>query len=68
MLSQSEELAHRLRGSVHYHQGGSMAVWRQTWYWRSREFYIFILRQPGGDWLLQAARMRVSSTLCGAYI
>jgi hypothetical protein len=35
-------LAYRLRGSVQYHQGGNMATFRQTWYRRSWEFYIFI--------------------------
>jgi hypothetical protein len=33
-------LAYRFRGSVHYHQGGSMAVSRQAWRRRSWEFYL----------------------------
>jgi hypothetical protein len=35
-------LAHRFRGSVHYHQGRNMVASRQTWYRRSRGFNIFI--------------------------
>jgi hypothetical protein len=42
---------YRFRGSVHYHQGGSMAVSRQAWYRRSREFYVFIQRLLVEDWL-----------------
>jgi hypothetical protein len=38
------ELAYRFRGSVHYHQGGSMAVSRQAWHRQSWEFYDFIQR------------------------
>jgi hypothetical protein len=37
-------LPNRFRGSVHYHQGGSMAVSRQAWHRRSWEFYVFIQR------------------------
>ena len=37
-------LAYRFRGSVHYHQGGNMAVFRQAWHKQSWEFYIFIQR------------------------
>ena len=33
-------LAYRFRGSVHYHQGGSMAVSRQAWHRRSWEFCL----------------------------
>jgi hypothetical protein len=39
---------------------GSMAACRQTWCWKSREFYILIWRQPGEDCLPLAARRRVS--------
>jgi hypothetical protein len=45
---------------------GSMAPCRQIVLEHPREFYILILRQPGGDSLLQAARRRVSSALGGA--
>jgi hypothetical protein len=43
-------LAYRFRGSVHYHQGGSMAVSRQAWRRRSREFFVFIQRLLVEDW------------------
>ena len=52
------ELAYNFRGSVHYFQSGSMAVSRQAWEWKSREFYILIQRQPGEDYLLQADKRR----------
>jgi hypothetical protein len=42
--------AYRLRGSVHYHQGGSMAASRQAWHRQSWEFYVFIQRQLVEDW------------------
>jgi hypothetical protein len=44
-------LAYRFRGSVHYHQGGSMAVSRQAWCRQSWEFYVFIQRLLVEDWL-----------------
>jgi hypothetical protein len=44
-------LAYRFRSSVHYHQGGSMAVSRQAWHTQSWEFYIFIQRLLVEDWL-----------------
>jgi len=44
-------LAYRVRESVHYHQGRSMAVSRQAWGWRNREFCIFIRRLLVEDWL-----------------
>jgi hypothetical protein len=37
-------LAYRFRGSIHYHQGGSMAASRQAWCRRSWGFIIFIWR------------------------
>jgi hypothetical protein len=42
---------------------GSMAVFRQTWCWRSQEFYILIPGQPEGHCLPQAAWRRVWITL-----
>jgi hypothetical protein len=42
-------LAYRFRGSVHHHQGGSMAASR--WCRRGREFNILFRRQTGEDWL-----------------
>jgi hypothetical protein len=48
----------QVRGSVHYHQGGSMAESRQAWCRRSWEFYIFIWRLLAEYWL-QAASTRV---------
>ena len=44
-------LAYRFRGSVHYHQGRSMAASRQAWCRRSWEFYVFIQRLLVEDWL-----------------
>jgi hypothetical protein len=38
---------------------GSIAACKQTWCWRNQEFYILILRQPRGDWLLQVTRSRL---------
>jgi len=32
-------------------KAGSMTVSRQTWCWKSQEFYILIGWQPGEDWL-----------------
>jgi hypothetical protein len=45
-------LAYRFGGSIHYHQGVSMAASRQAWYRRSWEFYVFIQRLLVEDWLL----------------
>jgi hypothetical protein len=50
-------LAYRFRGSVHYHQRGSMAVSRQAWHRRSWEFYVFIQRLLVEDWL--STRVRI---------
>jgi hypothetical protein len=45
-------LAYRFRGSVHYHQGGSMAASRLSWRRQSwGEFYLFIQRLLVEDWL-----------------
>jgi hypothetical protein len=44
-------LAYRFRGSVHYHQCGSMAVSRQAWCRQSWKFYVFIQRLLVEDWL-----------------
>ena len=44
-------LAYRFRGSVHYHQGESMAACRQAWQRQSWKFYIFIQRLLVEDWL-----------------
>jgi hypothetical protein len=44
-------LAYRFRGSVHYHQGGSMAASRQAWRRQSWELYVFIQRLLLEDWL-----------------
>jgi hypothetical protein len=35
---------YKFRGSVHYHQGGSMAASKQAWHRQNREFYVFIQR------------------------
>jgi hypothetical protein len=51
-------LAYRVRGSVHYHQGESMAASRQAWHRRSWEFYVFIQRLLVEDWF-QATRVRI---------
>jgi hypothetical protein len=44
-------LAYRFRGSVHYHQGRSMAASRLSWHRQNWEFYIFIQRLLVKDWL-----------------
>ena len=44
-------LAYRFRGSVCYHQGGSMATSRQAWRRQSLEFYVFIHWLLVEDWL-----------------
>jgi hypothetical protein len=43
-------LANRFRGSVHYHQGRSMAASRRAWYKKSSELYILFQRETE-DWL-----------------
>jgi hypothetical protein len=44
-------LPYRFRSSVHYHQGGSMAVSRLSWRRQSWEFYVFTQRWLVEDWL-----------------
>jgi hypothetical protein len=44
--------SYRFRGSVHYHQDGSMSVSREAWYRQSWESYIFLWMLLGEDWLL----------------
>jgi len=44
---------------------GSMAVSRQTWCWRSLEFYALIFRQPGWDsFTLRRARVPAGLSIC----
>jgi len=51
-------VAYRFRCSVHYDQGGSMAVSRQSWFRQSTEFSIFIWRLLSEYWF-PAVRMRI---------
>jgi hypothetical protein len=44
-------LAYRFRGSVHYHQSGSMAASRLSWLRQNWEFCVFIQRLLVEDWL-----------------
>ena len=50
-------LAYSSRGLIHCH--GSMVASRQTWCWRSQEFYIAICRQQGEDCPLKTDRRRL---------
>lgn len=43
-------LVYKFSSLVHYHQGGSMAASRQTWYRRSWVFYIIISRLLLENW------------------